>query len=52
MSETLTDRIEIADLFAKLSRLLDEQRFDDLHTVYHHDIEALSPRANCAGSKS
>ncbi|MCE0536268.1 nuclear transport factor 2 family protein [Kineosporia rhizophila] len=49
MSETLTDRIEIADLFAKLSRLLDEQRFDDLHTVYHRDIEALSPRGELRG---
>ena len=49
MSETLTDRIAIADLFAQLAGLLDEQRFDDLHTIYHHDVEAFSPRGDLHG---
>ncbi|TDC23388.1 nuclear transport factor 2 family protein [Streptomyces sp. 8K308] len=41
---TLADRTEIADLFARLSRLLDEGRFDDAHTVYTDDVVVHSPR--------
>ena len=41
---TLIDRIEIADLFSRLSRLLDEKRWDDAHTVFDRDISVSSPR--------
>ncbi|NGY63060.1 nuclear transport factor 2 family protein [Lentzea sp. NEAU-D13] len=39
-----TDRVEIADLFSRLSRLLDEKRWDDAHTVYAQDCSVFSPR--------
>ncbi|MGW7292742.1 nuclear transport factor 2 family protein [Streptomyces xiamenensis] len=39
-----TDRIEIAELFARLANLLDEGRFEDAATVYHPDIAVRSPR--------
>lgn len=39
-----TDRIEIADLFSRLSRLLDEKRWDDADTVFDRDISVSSPR--------
>jgi len=46
MSNALTaDRIEIADLFARLARLLDEKRWDDADTVYTDDVAVQSPRA-------
>jgi ketosteroid isomerase-like protein len=38
------DRIEIADLFARLANLLDEGRHDDVGRVYHDDIVVRSPR--------
>ncbi len=47
--DQLTDRVEIGDLFAKLSALLDERRFDDTHTVYHPDVAAFSPRGELHG---
>jgi 3-phenylpropionate/cinnamic acid dioxygenase small subunit len=40
----LTDRVEIADLFSRLSRLLDEKSWDDAHTVFDRDISVSSPR--------
>jgi hypothetical protein len=40
----IADRIEIADLFARLADLLDEGRHGDAHTVYHDDIVVRSPR--------
>ncbi|GAA2437143.1 nuclear transport factor 2 family protein [Streptomyces glaucus] len=43
------DRIEIADLFARLANLLDEQRHDDAHTVYTDDVVAHSPRGELRG---
>lgn len=38
------DRVEIADLFARLANLLDEGRHGDAHSVYHDDIVVRSPR--------
>jgi hypothetical protein len=51
MSENIepTDRIEIADLFARLARLLDEGRHDDIRTVYTDDVVVRSPRGELAG---
>jgi hypothetical protein len=40
----IADRVEIADLFARLADLLDEGRHDDAHTVYHDDVVVRSPR--------
>ncbi|ANZ40771.1 DUF4440 domain-containing protein [Lentzea guizhouensis] len=39
-----TDRIEIADLFARLAHLLDDKRWNDAHTVFTTDVELHSPR--------
>jgi hypothetical protein len=46
MSATIgpSDRIEIAELFARLARLLDEGRHADVHTVYAEDVVVSSPR--------
>ncbi len=46
MSGTIepADRIEIAELFARLARLLDERRHEDAHTVYAEDVVVRSPR--------
>lgn len=44
MDIRIADRLEIADLFARLGRLLDEARPDDAHTVYSEDVEVRSPR--------
>ena len=38
------DRVEIAELFARLANLLDEGRHDDVHSVYHADVVVRSPR--------
>lgn len=43
------DRVEIAELFARLARLLDEGRHEEAPTVYHHDIRVSSPRAELRG---
>lgn len=43
-THVLLDRIEIADLFSRLSRLLDEKRWDDANTVFAQDISISSPR--------
>ncbi|MFJ6670106.1 nuclear transport factor 2 family protein [Actinosynnema sp. NPDC091369] len=45
----VADRIEIADLFARLANLLDEGRHDDVPTVYTDDAVARSPRAELRG---
>ncbi|WP_434448021.1 nuclear transport factor 2 family protein [Lentzea sp. E54] len=42
--DALVDRIEITDLFSRLSRLLDEKRWDDADTVFDRDISVSSPR--------
>jgi 3-phenylpropionate/cinnamic acid dioxygenase small subunit len=38
------DRIEIADLFTRFARLLDEERWDDAGTVFADDAAVHSPR--------
>ncbi|WP_410642007.1 nuclear transport factor 2 family protein [Amycolatopsis sp. lyj-346] len=43
------DRLEIADLFARLANLLDECRHDDAGDVYHPDVVARSPRGEMHG---
>ncbi|MGA6205810.1 nuclear transport factor 2 family protein [Nocardia testacea] len=40
----LADRIEIADLFTRFARLLDEGRYRDAATVYAPDVTVHSPR--------
>jgi hypothetical protein len=45
----LADRIEIAELFARLARLLDEGRPEDVHTVYAEDVVVRSPRVELHG---
>lgn len=42
--DALLDRIEIAGLFSRLSRLLDDKRWNDAHTVFAKDISVSSPR--------
>ncbi|WP_370971648.1 nuclear transport factor 2 family protein [Amycolatopsis sp. cg9] len=43
------DRLEIADLFARLANLLDECRHGDAGDVYHPDVVARSPRGEMHG---
>ncbi|MEV6621989.1 nuclear transport factor 2 family protein [Amycolatopsis sp. NPDC051106] len=43
------DRLEIADLFARLANLLDECRHDDAGEVYSPDAVVHSPRADLRG---
>ncbi|WP_039794317.1 nuclear transport factor 2 family protein [Nocardia araoensis] len=45
----VTDRIEIADLFTRFARLLDEGRYDDADTIYTDDVEVNSPRIQVRG---
>ncbi|MGK5450457.1 nuclear transport factor 2 family protein [Streptomyces radiopugnans] len=45
----IADRIEIAELFARLANLLDEHRYDDAHTVYSDDVVVRSPRGEVHG---
>ncbi|MFE7483451.1 nuclear transport factor 2 family protein [Streptomyces sp. NPDC012600] len=40
----IADRVGIADLFTRFSRLLDERRWEDAHTVFTEDVTAHSPR--------
>ncbi|MEV0405799.1 nuclear transport factor 2 family protein [Actinoallomurus sp. NPDC050550] len=40
----IADRLEIADLFARLARLLDEKRWEDADTVFADDMAVYSPR--------
>lgn len=40
----VADRIEIADLFSRFARLLDDKRWDDAHTVFTDDVVGYSPR--------
>lgn len=49
MSTQTADRLDITDLFARLALLLDENRHDDIHTVYTEDVVAHSPRADLRG---
>lgn len=43
------DRIEIADLFSRFARLLDERRWDDAGTVFTDDVVVNSPRIQVRG---
>ncbi|MEU2176908.1 nuclear transport factor 2 family protein [Nocardia sp. NPDC019219] len=45
----IADRIEIADLFSRFARLLDEQRWEDAGTVFTDDVEVDSPRIQVRG---
>jgi hypothetical protein len=40
----VADRIEIADLFIRLARLLDEGAYEDADAVYTDDVAVHSPR--------
>lgn len=44
-----TDRIEIADLFTRFARLLDERRWNDAGTVLAADVQVDSPRIRVHG---
>jgi 3-phenylpropionate/cinnamic acid dioxygenase small subunit len=41
----IADRIEIADLFTRFARLLDEKRWEDADTVFTEDVAGYSPRS-------
>ncbi|MFF2553801.1 nuclear transport factor 2 family protein [Nocardia sp. NPDC058058] len=41
----IADRIEIADLFSRFARLLDEKNWEHAATVFAADIAVTSPRA-------
>ncbi|MCT4352322.1 nuclear transport factor 2 family protein [Streptomyces sp. Je 1-79] len=43
--DRVVDRIEIADLFARFARLLDEKRWGDADTVFTEDVVVHSPRS-------
>ncbi|MGY2032477.1 nuclear transport factor 2 family protein [Nocardia gipuzkoensis] len=45
----VADRIEIADLFTRFARLLDEQRWEDADTIFTGDVEIHSPRIDVRG---
>ncbi|WP_433526932.1 nuclear transport factor 2 family protein [Nocardia pseudovaccinii] len=45
----IADRIEIADLFTRFARLLDEVRYEDVDTVFTEDVEVHSPRIQVRG---
>ncbi|MEV6239007.1 nuclear transport factor 2 family protein [Lentzea sp. NPDC051838] len=40
----MNDRIEITELFSRLNLLLDDKRWDEVHTVFTTDISVYSPR--------
>lgn len=45
----VADRIEIAELVARLARALDQRRFDELHSIYTPDAQTSSPRGELHG---
>lgn len=45
-----TDRAAIAELIARLTRALDERRFDDLNAIYTPNAETSSPRGTLRGT--
>jgi hypothetical protein len=47
----IADRIEIADLFTRFARLLDEGRYEDADTRFTDDVEVYSPRIQVRGIK-
>ncbi|MGW1992980.1 nuclear transport factor 2 family protein [Embleya sp. NPDC001921] len=40
----IADRIEIADLFSRFARLLDDRRWEDADTVFADDVTLHTPR--------
>ena len=42
---SVADRLDIADLFARVARLLDEKRWDDAGEVFAADVVGHSPRS-------
>ncbi|HEX8866496.1 MAG TPA: nuclear transport factor 2 family protein [Lentzea sp.] len=38
------DRMQITELFSRLNLLLDDKRWDDVHTVFTTDMSVYSPR--------
>jgi hypothetical protein len=49
MDTEATDRLDVAELFARLARVLDEHRPDDIRTVYADDVVVRSPRGELRG---
>lgn len=47
--QTLEDRAALTDLVSRLYRLLDEERYDQLATVYTDDVELNFPSAHMSG---
>ncbi|MGY2126103.1 nuclear transport factor 2 family protein [Nocardia gipuzkoensis] len=45
----VADRIEIADLFTRFARLLDERRWEDADTIFTGDVKVHSPRIDVRG---
>jgi hypothetical protein len=45
----IADRLDIGELFARLARLLDEGRHEDVHTIYAEDVVVRSPRGELHG---
>ncbi|MEV4127688.1 nuclear transport factor 2 family protein [Nocardia sp. NPDC049707] len=45
----IADRLEIADLFTRFARLLDEQRWEDADTIFTEDVAVNSPRIQVRG---
>ncbi|MBB1155440.1 nuclear transport factor 2 family protein [Amycolatopsis dendrobii] len=45
----ITDRLDVAELFARLARMLDERRHDEIDRVYHPGIAVHSPRGELHG---
>jgi limonene-1,2-epoxide hydrolase len=46
----ISDQLEIAELFARLARLLDDGRYEDVRTVYAEDVVVRSPRGELHGA--
>lgn len=44
-SALIADRIDIADLFSRFARLLDEKRWGEADTVFTDDVVGHSPRS-------
>jgi hypothetical protein len=51
MPETVgtCDHIEITQLLARLASVLDERRYEDIHTVYAADVVVHAPRGDLHG---
>jgi hypothetical protein len=49
MEPLMSDHLEVANLFGRLSRLLDDRRYEGLAEVYTKDVVVRSPRAELKG---